>query len=357
MKPRMIISIVLIAIIAVLAFRFSQKKPAVDEAVEKKPTLVSTQTVDASHNFRKTITYPAIVASNQQATLTAKTSGTITRLNFDLGKKVSQGQRLATIDSVGASSEVGKNGLQSSRIQSLELAVKSAKENFRVVRNAYNRDETYDKKKAKEIAEISLRSAEADLKGALDDQFVVAPISGTIVNKAVSVGDSISTGQSIATISQLGKLEIQFFVDKDELPHFKIGDEVNIIQDNSLAKAKISLISPQADESTKRFLIKAAPLNSQDYTIGSVVTVEFAMNYTPQSQENLVLPLSSIVISQNENYIFITKDKKVIKTNVEIIRVFGEMAEIKASLNNDDEIIINGSKLVKEGEEIVMENK
>lgn len=357
MKPRMIISIILIAIIAVLAFRFSQKKPAVDEVIEKKPTLVSTQTVDASHSFRKTVTYPAIVASNQQATLTAKASGTITQLNFDLGKEVSQGQRLVTIDSTGSSSEVGENGLQSSRIQSLELAVKSAKENFRIARNAYNRDETYDKKKAKEIAEISLRSAEADLKGALDDQFIVAPISGTIVNKSVSLGDSISAGQSIAVISKLGALEIQFFVNKEELPHFKIGDEVNVIQDNSLTKAKISLISPQADEDTKRFLIKANPINNQEYTIGSVVTIEFAMNYTPQSQENLLLPLSSIIISQNENYIFIAKDKKVIKTNVEIVKVFGEMAEIKASLGNNDEIIINGSKLVKEGEEIVIENK
>ncbi|EKE21878.1 MAG: RND family efflux transporter MFP subunit [uncultured bacterium] len=357
MKSKLFISIILIAILATLAFRFSQKKPDTEEATVKKPTLVSTQTVSASYNFKKTATYPAIITSNQQVTLSATTSGTITQLNFDLGKNISQGQRLATIDNAGTISNFGESGLRDSRVRELESALEVADQNYRLAKKVYKNHENYTNKRLKEIAEAQLSSAKTALQGALDGQFVSAPISGTITQKFVSMGDSINSGQAIATISKLGKLEIQFFVDKEELPYLKVGDAVKVVENNNSVSAKISLVSPQADEKTKRFLIEATPADNQKLAIGSVVSVEFDINYSPQDQGNLILPLSSIIISQNETYIFIIKNGKAEKTNVEITKVFGEMAELKTTLNKEDQIIIDGSKLVKEGDEVVLENK
>lgn len=356
MKSKLLISIALIALVSILAFRFSQKKSAIDETPTQQPILVSTQTAVSSHAFKKTITYPAIIASNQQITLSATAGGTVTRLNFDLGKNISQGQRLATIDSAGTVSSFGENGLRNSQVKELESAMEAADQNYRLAKKVYDKHDNYTNKRLKEIAEAQLASAKASLQGALDGQFVSAPISGTITQKFVSVGDSITPGQAIATISKIGKLEIQFFVNKEELPYFKVGDEMKVIENNETLSAKISLISPQADEATKRFLIKATPSDNQTLAIGSVVDIEFGMNYMPQAQENLILPLSVITVSQNENYIFIVKDKRARKVKVDISKVFGEMAEVKTDLNNEDEIIINGSKLVKEGEEITLQN-
>lgn len=356
MKPRLIISVILIAIVATLAFRFSQKKPIIDETPSKKPITVSTQTASASHKSENTISYPAIITSDQQVTLTAGASGTLTRLNFDLGKNIFQGQRLATIDSVGTISSFGENGLKNSRVKELESAVESADQNYRLAKKTYEKHENYTNKRLKEIAEAQLASAEAALQGALDGQFVSAPISGTITQKFVSLGDSISAGQPIATISKLGAIKVQFFVDKEELSNFKINDEISIIEDNNSLTGKITAISPAADENTKRFLIEAAPTDSKKFIIGSVVRVEFEMDYLPEIQENLILPLSSIIISQNENYVFIVKNGQAKKVSVEIAKVFGEMAEIKVQLNPEDEIIIDGSRLVKEDDTVTIKN-
>jgi RND family efflux transporter MFP subunit len=183
---------------------------------------------------------------------------------------------------------------------------------------------------------------------------VSAPISGTITQKFVSTGDSINAGQSIATISKLNKIEIQFFVNKEELSYFKIGDEISIKENNLAYPGKITLISPQADETTKRFLVEATPIENKQLIIGSVVSVEFSIDYLPQSNENIILPLSAITISQNESYIFIAKDQKVQKVSVVIVKVFGEMAEIKTSLAPQDEIVTDGSRIIKEGDEIVI---
>lgn len=357
MKPKFIISVILIALIAILAFRFTQKKPATEETVTKKHLEISVQNVFDSRRFQKTISYPAIVESNQQITLTAAAEGTITQLNFDLGKNISQGQRLATVDQVGTNSSLGGSGLRDSRIQSLEAAVESADQRYRLAKKIHKNDDSYENKRAKEIAEIDLAEARNNLKGALDEQFISAPISGTITQKFVSVGDSVNAGQSIATISKLGNLEIHFFINKEELSYFKIGDEISIRENESTYPGKITLISPQADENTKRFLIEAVPIENKKLIIGSVINVDFNMSYLPQSPENIILPLSAITVSQNENYIFIIKDQKAQKINIEVIKVFGEMAEIKTNLDSQDEIIIDGSKLIKEGDEIIIKNK
>jgi RND family efflux transporter MFP subunit len=355
MKLKLFASIILIAIVTVLAFRFSQKKPTADDIAIKNPITVSTQTVLNSRGFEKLISYPGIFASEQQITLTAASSGTVRQINFDLGKNVSQNQKLITIDSSGNLSNLGENGLRDSQIKSLELAVQIAQENYKLAKDNYEKDDSYGNKKAKEIADINRLAAQSALQGALDGQFVIAPISGTITQKFVSLGDSVNVGQTIATISKLGTLKIQFFADKEELSYFKVGDKISIRDNGTSSEGKISKISPSADENTKRFLIEATPLENKNFSPGSVVTVESNVKYLPESSENLILPLSAITIGQNENYIFIAENNIARKVNVEIIKISGETAEIKTALSNEDVIIIDGNKLLKENEEIVIE--
>lgn len=353
MKLKFIISTLLIIILAILTFRFTQKKTTTEETPELRPVKVLTQSVERSQIFKKILTYPAILASENQINITANSSGIITQLNFDLGKNVYKNQRLATIDSAGTISSPGANGLRSSQIQALELAVESARENYKLARDNYRKDDSYANKKTKEIAELGLLSAEASLRGALDGQFINSPISGTITQKNVSLGDSVSFGQTIATVSQLGNLKVQFFVDKEELAYFKIGEIVNLKENGNSIQAKVSKISPQADEATKRFMLEATPTNQKNLMIGSVITVEFSIDYSPAQAENIILPLSAITAGQNENYIFIIQEQKAHKIEVKIEKVFGEMAEIKADLKNEDLIIVEGNKLLKEGAPVI----
>lgn len=354
MKSKLILSITIISVIFASAFYFSREKSVADETAQKNPIAVATQLAKNSHSFRKTTTYPAILSSENQVNLIANTNGIISNINFDLGKNVYRNQKLAIVDSLGIASSTGENGLRNSQIQALELTVKSAEQSYKLARDNYRKDDTYANKKAKEIAEINFYSAQANLRGALDGQFVIAPISGTISQKNVSLGDSVDNGQIIATISQLDKLKIQFFVNKEELPYFKIGNLVNIKENENSTQGKISTISPQADENTKRFMIEAIPVENNNFLIGSVANVEFDINYQPAMEGNLILPLAAITISQNENYIFIDKDSKAKKIPVTIHKVLGEMAEIKADLDENDSIVIQGNKLLKEGDTLTL---
>lgn len=356
MKKKIIIAAVILAIIFALVTRFSKKQATTNQPPVKEVLSVTTQSARNSASLTQTLEYPAITAGNQQITLNANVSGTITSLGFDLGDKVSEGKHLAVIDEIGNNSVIGESGLKSYNVQALELAVESAEEKYKSAKRTYEDDKTYTNKKAKEVAEIDLETARVNLNGALNNRRVVSPISGTITQRLVSQGDSVSIGQKIATISKTALTKVQFFADKEDLPDLKIGKKVNINEDGDIIPGTITSISPVADAITKRFLIEAKPSGKNTLLIGSVINVSLDIIRTPSALGNLILPLSAIAISQNENYIFINNTGRAKKVNIDIIKVQGEYAEIKTDIPPDAEIIINGSKLVQDGEEIGIKN-
>ncbi len=356
-KINLTLLIISVAIIFAAAFWFSRKESASAEDKTVKPLSVTVQSVAGSASLVQKIQYPAVTAGDQEVNLTAQTSGTITKLNFDLGSKVYQNMQLAKIDSIGNFGGFGENNLQNSSIQALEMGVKSAEESYKIAKDKYKEDDSYANKKGKSIAKISLEMAEANLAGALDTRLAVSPISGTIIERFVSQGDSVAVGQKLATISKTGLTKVKFFVDKEELSNLKAGMPIVINEDGNEISGTISRISPQADPTTRRFLVEAKPTGKTPLVLGSVINVSIEITKNPISGGNIILPLSAISIGQNESYIFIAENNKSKKINIEITKVIGEYAEIKVTLPSDAQIIIDGSKLVKNEDAITIDNK
>ncbi len=360
MKKKIILVslIVLVVAIFLIAFRYSKNEQVSVDIKSDESLRVAVQSAGNSRMLAQNIQYPALTAGDQEITLTAQAAGVITQLNFSLGSKVVQGARLMVIDNIGNFSSIGENNLESSAIQSLEFAVESAEDNYKVAKDNYKNDDSYANKKAKSIASNNLKIAKTALAGALDARYAVSPISGAVTGCFVSQGDSVAVGQKLATISKTGLTKVQFYIDKEDLANFKIGTKVTINEDGNEIPGSVSKISPQADAATRRFLIEAKPQNNASLIIGNVIYVTFENIKKPADPKNLILPLSIMAIGQNENYIFIAEDGKAKKVQVEIIKVLGEAAEIKADLEAEAQIITDGSKLVQDGDAIsVASNK
>ena len=350
-KKVIISAIILVAIFA-LAFVISKRRAVTGKPIPKEILNVTTQKAGESTKLTQTLEYPALTAGDQQITLTANASGTITRLNFNLGDQIFQGKQLAIIDEIGNNSGFGENNLKRAAVQALELEVESAEEKYKAAKRVYQDDKTYVNKKAKEVAEIDLEIAETALAGALNNRLAVSPIAGTITQKFVSQGDSVNSGDKIAAISKTALTKVQFYVDKEELPNFKIGTKIEINEDGNAREALITRIAPQADPVTRRFLIEAKPSGKEPLLIGSVISVSLNITKNPSVSGNFILPLSVITISQNESYIFIVENDHAKKAVVSVEKVQGEYAEVKTDISLDAEIIVKGSKLVGDGEEV-----
>lgn len=309
-----------------------------------------------SKSVIRTSEYPATVSADQEATITAKTSGTVTAVNFDLGKYVSNGSLLIKIDDASTNLGVGQNNFKSAQVQQLEIAVQQAEENLNLAKDNNKEDNTSSTKSAKDIAKLQLENARIALRSELDAHNVTAPISGSIVSKNVSVGDSVSAGQALAVIGKSGKTKISFFVEQEKIGSFKIGDRVSVISsDNIVNEAEIINISSQADRATKRFQIDARPVQNISLQPGTILSVKTQQVEHVSDDKNLLLPLSSLAIAQNENYIFTIENGLAKKVNFETVRIFGENAEIRADVPTDAQIVVEGNKLLQEGSKVTIQ--
>jgi HlyD family secretion protein len=376
-KKRIILIILIVAVAALFIFiARSTKKPVVTNSeVQKLPQDVSIQSVSDSRSFQQDIQYPATVVGDQEIEVAATSSGTATVVNYTLGSQVGAGSLLARIDDLGNNQKMGESGFKSTDIQQSQLSVKRAKEELDIAKNTYNnlKDQyDYEKKhpeltqtvtktqkdnakEAVDIAEINLKNQKVGYKGSLDNHLITSPISGYVTQKMVEAGDSISVGTPLFKISKTMNVKIQFFVDEQQLASIAKGMDLNMTTSSgNNVPVIVRNISPQADSATKRFLIEAYPKipGAENLLSGTIVSVSFSVKKIPGESGALILPLSAINIGQNENYIFVAENGKAKKINVDVLNVSGETADIKADLPADAEIIIQGSKLVRDGQDI-----
>jgi RND family efflux transporter MFP subunit len=367
-KKKIIISILVILAIFIAVERFTSKKAAVSTTEEQKKNItVSIQSVADSKLLQKENRYPASVVGDQEVQITAKSAGTITVAPGNIGSSIKAGALLAKIDDTGTLS-VGDQGLKSLQVQQTQLSLQQAKKAYELAKDNYenlkdskdaNDSEINGAKIQRDIAKLQYENASLGLTGSVDGHLMTSPIAGVIVSKAVSVGDSVSIGQPIATISKSTNIKVQFYVDASQRNGFSRGQEISVIDGNDGSSSfLIRNISAVADPATKRFLIEAYPQKKVSETLlaGTIATVSIQTNIKPQDEKNILLPLSAVSVGQNESYVFTVENNVAKKAVINVVRVTGETAEISNQFSPETLIITEGNKLVRDGETVTVRN-
>ncbi len=209
-----------------------------------------------------------------------------------------------------------------------------------------------------DVARLAYQNAITSLEGLYDIHEAISPIAGTLTQKKVKDGDTVSAGQELAIVSLPERIRIEIFVDEENLKYLKLGDKAEIKDnDGHSYAAKISSLTPQADALSKRYAVEIRPDDPKNapLALGSIMTAVIRVKKNAQQAGNVILPLSAVEVSQTSNSIFVISEGKAKKVKVEISRVVGEAAEIKTELKPEDQIIIDGIKNVKEGDAVKAE--
>ncbi len=125
---------------------------------------------------------------NEEGTITAKTGGTIAKINIAKGDWVTKNQIVVVLSS-----------------DTLDDEIQSASES---VRNA----------------ELSLESQTDQL----DDYTITSPIAGTVIDKNYKAGETTESNQVLCTIYDLTYLEMTLSVDELDVSNIAVGQDVSI---------------------------------------------------------------------------------------------------------------------------------
>jgi len=241
--------VVVVAILAALKFnsiyqqiqQFQAPKPAIDVETELARRM----------DWQSRLPAIGTLKASQGIDLSVEIAGTITDVQFQSGEKVSKGQAIVLLDSemeqaslASAEADLNLSRLEFQRARSL------------LDRQAISRSE-YDRLNAEsQKAEASV----AQLRASLSKKRILAPFSGTIGIRQVDVGDYIAAGTPIATLQDLSKLFVDFYLAEQHVPLLKLGQRVQLqvaAYPGERFEGVISALNPKVETTTRNVQVRA----------------------------------------------------------------------------------------------------
>ena len=273
--------------------------------------------------------------------LTSATSGRLMNLYAKDGAQVQKGALLAKIDD----SELR------AQLKQAESNKQLSQQKFDRAKGLYEKDGTT--KAEMEAAEASLKSSEASvelIKAQIAKTEVRAPFAGKLGFVNVSVGAWLTTGTSIATLSDVKRLKAKFALPQRYASSLKTGDSVVVLdQERNISKSgKVKALEAGLSESSRTRQILVEVDNAQGNLLaGSYTKVTVSMPTGVAS--SIPVPAEAFTLDKDGAYVFVAKDGKAQIKRVETGLRTPIAVDVTAGLDEGDTVITSGLISLREG--------
>lgn len=290
------------------------------------------------------------VNTKQNLVIYPEFSGVLTRVYVKEGQKVSKGQILAKIDDGGLSQQLSQLKIQAG------LAKTTFERQERLWNQKIGSEIQYLQAKATYEAQLE---ATKQLQQQVGKTVVRAPFRGTIDDVITDQGSVVAPGQSqLFRIVNLDDMYIETDVPERYVSDITEGKEVkvNFPVLGKNVDAKVRQAGNFINPANRTFKVEVA-IPNKDISIKPNLTAKLRINdYT--NKNAILIPQS--IISENaegQQYVYTITDKVVNKAKVkrEIIetgKTQGDYIEVLSGIENGEEIIDEGARSVKDGQEV-----
>ena len=323
-------------------------------AAEPAPVLSVQVVQPARGEILRTITLPATVRANQQATLYAKVPGYVKSVAVDKGQSVTQGESLAEIEVPEEAADL-KRFQASAKVSEIELqrlTVAQKKAPDLVLPDALD--------KARGSLDASNAAIERT-QAMLNFAKITAPFSGIITMRYVDPGAFVpaattgSTPQSAAlfTLMDFSVVRVQTGIPEMEVPLVKEGEPAWITVDELPGRTfegKVTRFSYALDEGTRTMLTEIdLPNDKRDLRPGMYVTVRIGV----EKHENaLLVRVEALVMEKTAAFIFKHAEGKARKTPVTVGFNDGKNVELLKGVSPGEEVILAGKIPLVDGQAV-----
>ncbi|WP_250657781.1 efflux RND transporter periplasmic adaptor subunit [Alkalimarinus coralli] len=328
-------------------------------------TTVSSESINPSRRFI------GRTEAVEDVQIKARVSGYLLSMNFAEGQDVKKGDLLFEIDPKPYQTEVSRLSAEVSRQQA---SLTNAKRNFRrgnelIEKGFISAMEMDDLISRRDQAKASLESSEAALETAklnLSYTKIVAPISGRIGRKSLSIGDLVSPESGVlVTIVTVDPMYVTFDVSEKLLTsenqkNNPSSDKVKKLPIPSIElpngdmyphKGKFDFIDNRVDPATGTVKVRAVFPNEKGLLIpGQYVT---AVVTASEAQNAILIPQAAVSEDQQGYFAMVVDDKNT----VQVRRVeMGDRVEVSwvvdKGLSEGDKVIVEGLQKVKKGQQV-----
>ncbi|MDA3885929.1 MAG: efflux RND transporter periplasmic adaptor subunit [Candidatus Delongbacteria bacterium] len=350
MKKIIIVNLIVL-ILMISSCSKKDDKSFIDE--ETKIVTVAAKTIEPEV-FREYVDLTARPEGITDVEVTSEVSGKVIKVNKNIGEWVNKGEEIGMID----------NEDYTIRLKQAKAAVLGAESSYdaAVVENRSS-EKLYNQKHISEIeylrSKSGLKGAQAALEGAkaslemsqkaYDNTRMLAPVSGSISNIYIKVGENIFAGKPICNIVNTKKLKIKTGVSEGDIKKIFKGMEVSVFH-NSLKEPLKGAVSgigmkPLANSSNYPVEIIFDNLENQIFP-GMVIECKILCCLI---EDAIIVSTDNIVKELDEHIVFTVVDSKAKRTVVKLGKKQKANYVVISGLKKGDKLITSGLDRLKDG--------
>ena len=282
------------------------------------------------------------IEAKERIDISAEIEGPIEGINFEEGSMVEKGELLFCID----------QKVLTARVERARPTVELARQNLERTKslfqsNTASRQELDDAQHEFDMAQADLELRIRELSKAC----VKAPFAGRIGRRLVSPGQFVLRGEKLAALIDVEHLEAVLSISEADMARVELGQRVKLkvkAYGDEVFEGKISLLSPELDQSTRSLLIKAKLENEEGkLRPGMFCRAEILCS---DDREVLLLPDSALIIRGKKKEVFIVdKEGRAQKQMVSTGAHFDGSVEISKGLEQGSKVIVEGWQKLRDG--------
>jgi len=325
-------------------FNYFRGKMIAQFFANNKPPPVSVSVAEAkSEVIPNLLTAVGELAAVHQVNVTSDVSGRITEIHFTAGSSVKSGTLLVQLFDAPEQGDLANFKAQATVAQlSLDRAKQLAARQFGPQATVDTAQAAYDQAQA----------GIAKTQALISQKLVRAPFDGELGVRKVEVGQYLTAGSQIVSLTDLSMLYANFTVTEKDSAALKVGQTVRIKVDAYPGRdfdGKITTIEPQVATDTRNSRVQATIANS--YHIlkpGMFATTTVVL---PEKPPVITVPETAVDYTLYGDSVYLITEKKEDdgKTSLTAVRTFVQTgnringrAEIRKGLKPGDRVVAVG---------------
>lgn len=317
----------------------SETSAAGNDKSQSRPTAIIVS--EATHkDFGSVVEAIGTARANEALDVTAKVSNRVAKIHFREGQEVAAGTVLLEFDSDEARANLAE----------AEAALSDSRSQFKRSRELYQTRALSEAQLDQLQATLSANEARvAAARSLLNDLTIRAPFGGRVGLRNISVGSFVSPGTVITTLDDTRIIKLDFSVPEIFLPVVKEGQQIDArsaAYPDQTFKGIVASIDSRVDAASRSIIVRAR-IDNADRRLkpGMFMTVRLMRTEPPA----LVVPEEALVPQGERQFVFVVREGKAERIEVEIGRRRPGEVEILKGLTPGEHVVTEGTQKMRDG--------
>lgn len=295
--------------------------------------------VVGTEDFSNNLEITGSIVANEAVMLRSEVAGLVTGIFFKEGSNVSKGSTLVKIKDSDIRAQLKEAKTKQSLSANNENRAKQL-----LQKGAISQEE-YDTA----LSELqTLKSQEQLIRAQLAKTTIIAPFSGKIGLRNISMGEYLTSNTAIANLLSINPVKIDFSIPEKYAGQIKVNNQItfNIEGRPKAYTGKIFAIEPGINQQTRTLQVKAlAPNANEELLPGSFAKIKLTL---ATIKDAILIPTEAVIPVLNGKTAYIVKDGKAQQVAIETSTRTADKILVLSGLKPGDTVLTTGAMALRE---------